>query len=118
MEQGEVRYRRFHVIDDGGNLRKGSVTSAIQYEGEEEGSFVYGVQFAYTSPRELHENRKVGQALATMRLMSDHPERGRLRLFMKEKRKGLTQAIKEVIMMEAERKRITWMQGLTEANLV
>lgn len=118
MNEGHVRYRRFNVIDKLGNLRKGSVTSAIQFEGEEEGRFVYGVQFSYTSPKELHENRKVGQALAVMRLMSDHPERGRLRLFMNEKRRGLTQAIKEIILMEAKRKRIIWMMDLTEANLV
>lgn len=119
MDDQGVRFRRFNIIDEHGNLRKGSVTAAIKEEGtDSEGCYVYSVQFSYASPKEHQENRKVGQSIALMRLMSDDSARGKLFICLTEKYKGLTRLIKETIMMEAARKRITWMQGLTEANLV
>jgi hypothetical protein len=76
------------------------------------------VQFSYASPKEKQENRKIGHILAKLRLLSNDPERGRILITLREKNKGLTQTIKDAIIEEAKRKRISWLMNADQHDLV
>jgi hypothetical protein len=117
VDEDGVRYRRFHVIDNDG-LDIGSVTAAILYDGEDAGEHLYRVQFSYASPREKTINKKKGQILAKLRLFSSDPERGAIIISLKEQNRGLTNTIRELIIDEAQRKRISWLRDTAMNQLV
>lgn len=130
FKKGEIRFRTFNVLDDqpsGFSRLIGKVTAAVEYTGVQEDNteayLGFKVGFSYCSPKEKQSNRKLGQAIALMRLTSPS-HHGPCYLYLPQqdpdapKMTGLTGAIKDLIVAEARRKCIRWMKGINQYQLV
>jgi hypothetical protein len=114
-----VRFRTFHI--DGicgvrGNMIEdtivGSVMAVTVPLNDEHTEF--RTQFSYLSPREKRGfNRQTGKDVALARLNSDKSI-----IFLLGAGNRLGEALKNLIVMEAERKQIQWFDGVQEGNLV
>ena len=118
-KDGGVRFRTFHI--DGiyglrGNIIEdtivGSVMAVTIPLNDEHTEF--RTQFSFLSPKEKRGfNRQTGKDVALARLNSDKSIRLSLGAGSK-----LGDALKNVIVAEAERKQIQWFDGVQSGNLV
>ena len=114
-----VRFRTFHIDGIGGvrgNMIEDTITGSVMAVSvplnDEHTEF--RTQFSYLSPREERGfNRQTGKDVALARLNSDKS----IRLSLGAGNR-LGDAIKNLIIVEAERKQIQWFNGVEAGNIV
>lgn len=104
-----MKFRTFHVIKEGNEIGKVTVVKSHTSETIKNGLTLPVIAMTFCSPKDIY-NKTKGQLIAAGRLAKVNK-----RFFIPN---GSVDIIKKVIVAEAKAKRIKWMEGITEENLV
>lgn len=110
--ESEIRTRTYHVVD-WKNEEIGKVMAVTEPKDAE--NLTFKTQFSFLCPKDAFAkkfNRKKGKDIAIWRLNSF-----RAIEFNKDKNVTMSNILKGLIISEAKRKNIQWMENLTEMNL-
>ena len=104
-----MKFRTFHVVKDGKELGKVTVVKIHTSETVKDGLTLPIIAMTFCSPKDIY-NKTKGQLIAAGRLA-----KARKRFIIPN---GSVDTIKKLVISEAKAKKIRWMDGVIEENLL
>jgi len=118
MNDGEIGFTTFRIKDDFETPAR-VVAAFARAKKDANGDIVFLAQFAYCSPKERESDKNMGRFIASSRLFANN-ERGAIPFSLPEnfKPREFRECLRQLILREADRKKVRWLAGKTSDDLI